>query len=320
MSNTPTDEGTDNGQDTQERSDRLVYVMPQQMSGARTDDEVDLLALWNIVWRGKILVAVVTILFAVGSVLFALAQTEWYRAEVLLAPAEERSSTAVGGQLGGLAALAGVSVGGEGEVAEAMATLRSREFARAFIDENQLIQVFFADAWNEAASSWRAEDSSLWPDVRDAVIYFHEKVLEVSKDHQSGLVTLAIEWTDPEVAAIWADDLVRRLNARQRERALRTAEVNVAYLQAELAQTSVVTLQQSIGRLLESEMQKLMLARGNEEFAFRIIDGAEPPKYRVRPKRTQIAVLGTLLGGMIGVLIVCITYMVRRGLERNSST
>jgi LPS O-antigen subunit length determinant protein (WzzB/FepE family) len=104
---------------------------------------------------------------------------------------------------------------------------------------------------------------------------------------------------------------VVRLNERLRERALREAETNVAFLRAELAQTSVVTLQQSIGRLLESELQKLMLARGNEEFAFRVIDAASPPKQRVRPKRAQIAILGTILGGMLAVFGVFLLHVVR---------
>jgi uncharacterized protein involved in exopolysaccharide biosynthesis len=104
---------------------------------------------------------------------------------------------------------------------------------------------------------------------------------------------------------------VIRLNERLRERALQEAETNVAFLQTELGQTSVVTLQQSIGRLLESELQKLMLARGNEEFAFRVIDAASPPKERVRPKRALIAVVGTMLGGMLAVFGVFLLHAVR---------
>jgi hypothetical protein len=73
---------------------------------------------------------------------------EWYRAEVLLAPADEKDSASLGGQLGGLAALAGVRVGSGGESAEAIAVLRSREFAREFIEDFDLLTVFFADEWD----------------------------------------------------------------------------------------------------------------------------------------------------------------------------
>jgi uncharacterized protein involved in exopolysaccharide biosynthesis len=75
-------------------------------------------------------------------------------------------------------------------------------------------------------------------------------------------------------------------------------------LQREIAATSVVSLQQSMGRVLEGEMQKLMLARGNEEFAFKVIDRATPPKKRDTPKRALIAIVSLLTGGFLGILVV----------------
>jgi uncharacterized protein involved in exopolysaccharide biosynthesis len=296
---------------------RVVYVMPQQAFAGTDDDEISLRELWDIAWRGKWLVIAITALFAAGSVAYALLAEEWYRSEVLLAPADEKSTSGLSGQLGGLAALAGVSVGG-GDSSEALAVLNSREFAAGFIKEFDLLPVFYADEWNGASNQWLGNDPEEWPDIRDAVKYFHDHVLSVRLDRQSGLVTLAIEWTDPQVAAEWAEILVRRLNSRLRERALKEAETNVSYLQAELGQTSVVTLQQSIGRLLESELQKLMLARGNEEFAFRIIDNAAPPKDRIRPKRSLIAVLGTLMGGVLALFAVFIRHALRSGGKADS--
>jgi uncharacterized protein involved in exopolysaccharide biosynthesis len=310
LSNSPTDKGSQVEPAREGAGERLVYVMPESAFGSPVDDEISLKDLWNILWRGKWIIIVVTAVFAVASVAYALAATEWYRAEVLLAPAEERSTPPLGGQLGGLAALAGVSVGGGGS-AEAIAVLRSREFARAFIEDLELLPLFFSEQWDAGSGVWLGDDPKEWPEIRDAIKYFHDNVLNVTEARDTGLVTLAIEWTDPEVAAEWARELVVRLNERLRERALKEAETNVAFLQTELARTSVVTLQESIGRLLESELQKLMLARGNEEFAFRVIDAASPPKQRVRPKRAMIAVVGTMLGGMLAVFGVFLLHAVR---------
>lgn len=293
----------------QPQGERLVYVMSERALET-ADEDISLRELWDIVWRGKWLIIAVTAVFAVAAVGYALQATEWYRAEVLLAPAEERSTPSLGGQLGGLVALAGVSIGGSGG-AEAIAVARSREFARAFIADFDLLPVLFHEEWDARNGRWRGDDPGKWPDMRDAVKFFHDGVLMVSEDANTGLVTLAIEWTDPELAAEWASEVVRRLNSRVRERALLEAETNVAYLQAELAQTNVITLQQSIGRLLENELQKLMLARGNEEFAYRVIDSAYPPKERVRPRRALIAILGTIVGGMLGVFAVFAWHAVR---------
>lgn len=273
---------------------------PERASQDLSQDEIRLAELWGIVWSGKWRIIGVTLAFALLSVWYALSATEWYRAEVLLAPAEERNVSSLQNQLGGIAALAGVSIG-SGDSVEAVATLKSREFARKFIAEQGLLTVLFAEAWDAENQRWLEQDPHRQPDMRDAVRFFHEEMLRVSEDRATGLVTLAIEWTDPELAAEWAAELVSRLNAIMRARALREAETNVAYLQQELAQTNVVTLQQAVGRLLESELQKLMLARGTQEFAFRVIDSAEPPKRRVRPKRSLIVIVGTLAGGLVSL-------------------
>lgn len=282
---------------------------PGSMQGF-ADDEIRLIELWTMVWSRKWHIVAITTIFAVLSVLYALTATEWYRAEVLLAPAEDSSVPSLQGQLGGLAALAGMSFGGSDSV-EAVATLQSREFARDFIEEQGLLTVFLADLWDAENERWLAEDPADQPDIRDGIRFFHEEVLRVDEDRATGLVTLAIEWTDADVAAEWASIIVQRLNSRLRERALAEAEANVVYLQDELTKTNVVTLQQAVGRLLESELQKLMLARGAQEFAFRVIDPAQPPDRRSRPKRALIAVLGTLAGGVLSLIWVFLGHALR---------
>jgi len=310
MSDRPLDEQRPAGKIPSESAGRHSAAMPQDAAQYSADEEIRLAELWMIVWSRKWRVIGVTSLFAVLSVMYAIFATEWYRAEVLLAPAEDRSVSSLPTQLGGLAALAGVSMGG-GDSVEAVATLKSRDFARAFIEDKGLLKVFFADQWDPEDQRWLVEDPSEQPDIRDAVRRFHEEILRVDEDRTTGLVTLAVEWTDPVLAAEWASVLVRRLNSRLRERALEEAESNVIYLQNEMAETNVVTLQQTVGRLLESELQKLMLARGTEEFAFRVIDSAQPPDQRIRPKRALIAIVGTLAGGVISLIWVFVGQALR---------
>lgn len=261
-------------------------------------------------WRGKWIVLGVTAFFAVSSIVYSLLATEWYRAEVLLAPPNSKSTMSIGGDLGGLAALAGVTVGGS-DTAKALATLRSREFAGGLINELDLLPTLFADLWDEENGKWAPGDSRKWPDARDGIRYFHRKVLRVNEDRRTGLITVVVEWTEPELASYWANHAVKRLNERMRDQALEEAEKNVAYLTQELGRTSLVALQSSIGRLLESELQKLMLARGNDEFAFRVIDPAGVPKYRARPRRALIAVLGTMSGMALSVVIIFLAYALK---------
>jgi uncharacterized protein involved in exopolysaccharide biosynthesis len=141
-------------------------------------------------------------------------------------------------------------------------------------------------------------------DIRDAVKMFDSKIRIVSEDKKTGLVTLSIRWKDPETAASWANLLVTRLNDRLRTQAAAEADRNVSYLQKQIAGTSVIALQQSLGRVLEGELQKLLLAQGNEEFAFKVIDRATPPKQRDAPRRTFITLLAAVTGTFFGLILV----------------
>ncbi len=260
--------------------------------------------MWLILWRSRWTIIIVTGLFIALSVPYALAQTEWYRAEALLAPAEERSGSSLSRQFGGLATLAGVNVGGGDNSVEALAILQSRDFTAKFIEEEELLKVIFAEAWDDEANNWLSDDPASVPDMRDAVRLFRNDVISVAQDSVSGLVTLRATWTDPKIAAEWVDKLVRRLNEHLRNRALVEANSNVKYLESEMMNSNVVVLQQSIGSLLEQELQKVMLARGNEEFAFRVIDSPQVPKQPVRPNRPLIVIIAMFLGGMLSVLFV----------------
>jgi uncharacterized protein involved in exopolysaccharide biosynthesis len=280
----------------------------------RDDDEVlDLMTLSSKVWQGRWLIIGVTAAFTLSSAVLVLTLPNWYRADVLLAPVRAKSAADLAsplGSLGGLASLAGITLGGN--TSEPLAVLESRDLARQFIEQQNLLPVIFARRWDAKLARWRPADPKDWPDVRDGVKYLIDTVRTVKEDKKSGLVTLTIEWKDAKTAADWANLYADRANEQIRARALLEAQANVSFLEHELTTTSVVTLQQSIGRLLDTELQKLMLARENKEFAFRVIDRAEVPKWHVWPKRAQTVVLATLFGAALSIYLVFLRDGIRR--------
>lgn len=274
-------------------------------------NDIDLVEAAKTLWRAKWLIFWVTTAAAAVAIGYSLMATEWYRADVLLAPAAPPSAPALTGQLGSLASLAGINVD-EGRTREAIAILESRDFIKSFIEEENLVAILLTN--NSASVAEKEKGSEVpQPDIRDAVDYFRDKIQDVIEDEETGLVTLRIDWIDPNVAAVWADTLVSRLNNYMRARALQEAERNLEFLREALASAHVVTLQQSISSLLERELQRLMLAKGNEEFAFRVIDSAAVPKNRIRPKRTLTVLLSAFIGGMIAVLGVFFRESFREG-------
>lgn len=258
-----------------------------------------LFELWLVVWRGKWSVVFIVSAIAGLAVVYALNATQWYQSHAVLMYAERSAMSGLQSKLGGLAALAnvgGIDSGSSRD--EALAVLRSRDFAIQFITAHDLVDDFagFGESGERSAADRY--------DMRDAVRFFHDEVLRVAEDRNSGRVTLSVFWTDAETAAHWATSAIDMINERMRQRALQEAEGNIAFLKDQLAASSLVSLQQSIGNLLESELQSLMLAQGNKEYAFRVIDPAQPPKRRSRPRRTLIVASAVFAGGFLALIVV----------------
>ncbi|WP_029864311.1 Wzz/FepE/Etk N-terminal domain-containing protein, partial [Vibrio parahaemolyticus] len=107
-------------------------------------DEIDLRELFDALWKGKWIIIVTTIVFAVGAVLYSLSLPNIYKSDALLAPAESSSGgglSQMASQLGGLAALAGVNLdaGESSQTDLAVQVMKSRQFVEAFISKHDLL-------------------------------------------------------------------------------------------------------------------------------------------------------------------------------------
>ena len=146
--------------------------------------------------------------------------------------------------------------------------------------------------------------------VEDGILPL-QGAIEVDQD-KSGLITLSISWKDPEVAAQWANDLVKQLNEQLREQAIADSKKRVGYLEQELAKTTLQDMRAVLYNLLESEKQKAMLANVNEDFALEVIDPAVAPETREKPKRKLIVALGAVCGGFLGIFAVFFSQFLRK--------
>ena len=264
-------------------------------------DDITLVDLWQILLNRYKLVIGGTLLGTALACLIAFTSQPVYRAEALLAPvsADQRSDglPALAHQLGDIAGLAGLSFssGNERRV-EALAVLQSRALTEAFVAEADLLPVLFPDKWDASRGKWKADLRGKVPTLWDANELFASKLRKVSENRETGLVTLAIEWTDPKLAARWVAELIARTNDRLRTRAISDSERHIAYLRRQLQTVDAIEIRQSIYRLIESEIKTIMLAQGNDEYAFKVIDPPVVPQEHVRPKRVLIIGVGVVSG------------------------
>jgi len=294
-----------------------VAHYPQATDYYPADAEISLVDIWRILGTHRWLVLGLMLLSGLLSLAAALLMMPEYRAEVLLAPVNDlddgQHSALAFGEFGSIAALAGVNLDRKDKKNEAIATLRSRQFTEQFIAARKLDRVLFSDLWDREHDRWKGNAGKDIPTPWDVFEVFDKDIRRVSEDRTTGLVTLSIEWKDPQQAAQWANELAANVNATLRQQAVEASNDAIAYLQDQLTRTSVVDLQQVLHRLIESEMKKIIVANINEEYAFRVIDPAVAPDEPFRPRFVAMVGLGAVAGLVLGVIAALLLNSLRAG-------
>ena len=296
--------------------------------------ETDLRELLETLWAGKIKIIVITAIFAIASVTYSLSVSNEYRATTTLVAAQQESGALSGalGQLGGLASLAGVNLdgGNASEAQVAQEIMQSWSFIEGFIKSNNLaVELLAAESWDKASNKliidkdiydseskkwvsdekWVSEDGS--PSSWTLFKAFSNRLV-VSKDKISGLLSVSIEYYSPHLAKQWLDLYVTAINSHMQQRQVSKVNNNIEYLQAQIEKTSIAKMQEVFYTIIEEQIKKKMLAEASPDYAFVAVSPSMVPEERSKPQRALICILGTLLGGMLSVLLVLSMHYVRR--------
>jgi uncharacterized protein involved in exopolysaccharide biosynthesis len=265
---------------------------------AYDEGRFDFISMFRVGWANKYLIAAVTLICALAALILALTATPTFRAEVVITQVNNRNlggAASLANQFGGLASLVGVNLNSGGPGKEADGLLRSRMLCEEFVKRNGLLSVLFKNAKNPP---------SLWFAVRQ----FQLGVVAIKDDKRSGLTVVSVNWTDPVVAARWANEFVSLANDLLRLRAISESKASIAYLNDQIAHTNVVEIQRVMYNLIENETKNLMLASVKPEYAFTVVDPAVPPEVRASPRRTLMVLLGIALGAVLGAIIAFARY------------
>lgn len=282
----------------------LLLVDEHEMDAAASGSIV------NLVLRHWRWIALSALTAAIAALAYGLVAPKWYRAQATISPvAQESGQSALGamsGDLGGLAALAGLDLGNNEDFKnEALARLSSREFIYGFLRDEGLMPILFADEWDARNERWRSADRDEQPSLEQAYRKLMADVVTVSEDRRNGLIKITVDWKDPALASALANKLITRINGDIREVARAEAVRNLEFLNRELAKTPFVELRQAINRLIESEIKKLMLVNVREQYAFKVIDPAFVLGREgiVKPRLALLLASASILGGLAGLFV-----------------
>ena len=297
------------------------------------DDEIDLRELFGVLWAGKIKIIAITAVFAIASVIYALSVPNQYKATALLAAAKSDGGGLSGalGQLGGLASLAGVSLGGSegGEAQIAQEIMKSWSYIESFIADNNIaVEVYAAEGWSKGSNKLQINDdvydteNNQWlvenetgvvgPPSSWKLFNAFSKLLTVSEDKKSGLVSVSMEYYSPQIAKQWLDMYVEAVNRFMQQRQVDKVTKNITYLQEQIEKTSIAEMQEVFYTIIEEQTKNKMLAEASPEYVFVAVSPSMVPEQKSQPKRALICILGTLLGGMLSVLLVLIMHYAKK--------
>jgi len=293
--------------------------------------EIDLSDLSKSIWKNKKL-----IFWIVGGLTFAvlvasLFMTNIYTARAVLKPVSQTQSSgraaSLMAQFGGIANLAGIAMPGAASSTEMVNLLKSNVLKKSIIERHNLLPVLFPKRWDEEKQAWKKPGLSLnplfylaklkpadpsaskkepgVPDIWDGIRAL-DRMTKINYNTKEDIITVSVDFRDAQMAAKIADYFILALNDHMSGEAKRIANINKAYLENQLRQTSDPLVQQKIYTLIAEKIETMMMAEVKEGYAFKVLDPPMTPDRKSRPKRSQMVVVAFLVSLVIAVFVVLI--------------
>lgn len=287
---------------------------------SKKKEDVNLVEIKKAIAKGKWIIFASMLLFTITSALLAMRLPNMYTSEVVLIPSGERATSKLPGQLSGLAALAGVNLGGSGDKsALAIEILKSKEFQANFIKNNNLeTSIYAVTNWDRSSNTliidpeiydiktatWvRKVENPFKPEPsRLELVTEFNKFFNISVEKTTGIVKLSFKHYSPIVAKNILDSLVIDINENIRNRDLTDSQLSIEFLTNEISKTNLSDVKSMLFSLVEEQTKNIMIANTRKEYVFKVIDPAVIPELKSEPKRAIIVLSSFLIGLIVGSL------------------
>ncbi len=250
---------------------------------------------------------IINFLILIVAIFYVKKMPDIYKSEATLITASSNSSLNLSNKLGGLAAFAGVEIGGSNndKTILAIEKIKSRSFLTRFTEKNDIyIELFAVNNWDRKLNLLLVdkdvydENLKVWtrnvtyphtkkPSKLEAVEKLR-KIINITIDKTTGVITISVEHYSPIVAAKWLNLLIEQLNYEVALEDKLEAEKSIEYLNRQLKESKLLEVRNNINILLEEQNKKLMLSNIRDNYILKYIDPPIEPEVKDKPKRTII--------------------------------
>jgi len=292
-----------------------------------SEPSIDILKIIETIWKQKILVILITSLFGIFSIFYALSIPNTYQSSALVEVSNLNNESSGGGlsalasQYGGLASMAGISLPSSGvdSGTYVIKVLKSRQFAKHLMSFEMIKPKLMAvsaydmgldriiydnEIYDDGRNQWVREQSGAFQS-EPTYLEVHEtalKALEVTKDDETGLITISFEHLSPVFAQHMVSIVIREVNNVTREIKLKESKALLDYLKSTLLAEKNKDLKVNINSLILKQLNENMMASVKEDYLVSPIDPPIVPVYKSGPPRARICILITLLGGILSII------------------
>lgn len=300
----------------------------------KASDQIDLMETLLEIWRRKLTVAACAVAALLLAVIYLHVATPLYTASMTVVPAQNLSgSNPLGSSLGGLASLAGVSIGKQGGRSpfdDYMMSVNMPEVAAAMLARKDIAPIAFSDGWDERTASWhdpgslvrKVYNGVLWmatgkakpwtpPDVPAMQRYIKTKVI-VTSDRDTGAATISFDAKSPVLAEHFLNVLNQILDGMIRRKARHETAEYISYISEQLQTTVTVSEQhQALAQLLSDQEKKAILAGSGLPYAADVFSAPYAPRTPSKPVTLIVLLASIVFGAFFGALYVLLSNRLR---------
>lgn len=272
-------------------------------------EEINLYQIYLILWDKKLLILIITLSFALISVVYSLLMPNIYTSKTTLVPVKiEESLSSRLGSLSSFTAISGVNInyGAASKSQEAIARIESFDFFKnhfyPFIEVKNITAI---KDWYPESNTIIYDNSLLKKKFSDQQVYeIYKNFLIISQDKVTQFVTISIDNKSPLIAKQLLDIIILNINESMRVIDIQNAQKAIDYLNESSKATNIQSLKDAISNLLEDQLQILMLASSSDSYIFKTLDPPIVPEVRSSPNRAIICIFGTIFGFIFAIFLV----------------
>lgn len=285
----------------------------------------------------KWLIIIGTALSACLSVVIAVNQPNTYTSQVFMSPvskSENGGLSNLAGQFGGLASMAGISLGGAdgSDIEAAIEFMQSRGFLQNFISDRELMPDLIAlESWDSEEnkpvynSNLYNSDEKTWtrqPPAGKSIIPTawegYNKLLSqinIMFLKKKGLIELKVTTVSPELSVNIAKWLIEDLNQFWRAKDKKEAEEAIAYLKNQASKTNVSELRKVFYELIADQTRTKLLSSVGDYHLLKPLSPVVYPEEKSGPSRALICVGITFFGGLLTLILALVLTLRTRKSE-----